>query len=272
MLNALVVLSILVLFAWYDALLAATRLLRPGSAFEAVESLSRHAVGWIFKILANYSAVRLDYGNLSGRELPERFLLVANHQSLLDIPVSMAVFRERSLRFVAKRELGGGIPFVSQLLRRQGHALIGRRGDATQAMRSISRFARRCAREGTSPVIFPEGTRSRDGFVGVFHTAGVRKILGESALPIVIAVLDGSWRVATMGGIMRNLRNAVFKVRVLSITAEVGSKGEVLAALEEARQLITRGLERLRAEDPASAPRPKIKKEGHHSTAPAKNR
>jgi 1-acyl-sn-glycerol-3-phosphate acyltransferase len=249
MLNAFVVVSIILLFAFYDILLFLSRFMMPHRAFETTERMAKRSVRHIFNLMSQYCRVRLDYENASGVELPPRFLLIANHQSLMDIPVAIALFPGRNLRFVAKRELGDGIPFVSLILRSQGHALIRRAGDAAQAMRSIRRFARRCEREGTCPVVFPEGTRSRDGEVGVFHTAGVRKVLDETPLPIVSAVFEGGWRVAKMKGVLRNLGGARFRVRVLSVTRTLTAKREVLEAIASARQAIAADLEGMRAED-----------------------
>jgi 1-acyl-sn-glycerol-3-phosphate acyltransferase len=248
MLNALVMLAIIEIFICYDMLLGLTRLLDPGRAFEAIEGLARRASWQIFALMRGYRQVRLDYENLSGRELPERFLLVTNHQSLLDIPLCILLFPGHRLRFVAKRELGTGLPFVSLLLRMQGHALVRRSGDATQAMRSLLRFARRCEREGSCPVVFPEGTRSRDGEMGAFHTAGVRKVLAETPLPMVVAVLDGGWRIARAESVIRNLKGARIRVRVLAVTPTIGAKREVLESLETARATIAEGLAELRAE------------------------
>jgi len=202
--------------------------------------------------MRSYCGVRLDFENVSGRELPERFLLIPNHQSLMDIPVCMALFPERMLRFVAKWELRQGIPFISLILRSQGHALIRRNGDASQAMRSIRRYARRCEREGTCPAIFPEGTRSPDGEVGAFHTAGVRRILGEAPLPIVVAALEGGWRIAKIKDIVRNLGEARFSVRVLSVTPVLSSKSDVIEAISAARREIAADLAKTRGATTAS--------------------
>jgi 1-acyl-sn-glycerol-3-phosphate acyltransferase len=114
-------------------------------------------------------------------------------------------------------------------------------------MRSIRRFARRCQREGTCPVIFPEGTRSPDGEVGVFHTAGVRKILEETPLPMVIAAIEGGWRVASVKGIVRDLKGSLFRVRVISVTAVLREKREVLEAISRAREEIAAGLADMRS-------------------------
>lgn len=239
MLNSLVVVAIMALFAWYEVILALSSLLPPRKAQAAAEGLARRSVGRIFSLMRHYCGVRLVYENRSGRALPERFLLVANHQSLMDIPISIALFPGHRLRFVAKKELGSIVPFVSRLLRFQGHAIVKRQGEASEAMRTISRYARRCAREGTCPVIFPEGTRSRDGAIGPFHTAGVRKILAEEALPVVVAAYDGAWRVASLKGLFGALGGACFKVRVLSISQPLSAKAEVLAAIAGARERIS---------------------------------
>jgi 1-acyl-sn-glycerol-3-phosphate acyltransferase len=246
MLNFLVIVSIIILFSYYEILLTLFRLLAPGRAFETTEGFAHRAVRHIFRLMHFYCGVDLEYENLSGIDLPERFLLVANHQSLMDIPVCIALFPRRMLRFVAKWELRVGIPFVSFILRTQGHALVRRNGEATQAMRSIRRYARRCRRENTCPVIFPEGTRSPDGEVGVFHTAGVRKILEETALPLVVAVLDGGWKVANMEGIARNLNGARFRIHVLRVTPTLSAKKEVLDAVSRAREEIATALAALR--------------------------
>ncbi len=250
MLNALVMVSIILLFACYDFLLPASRLFSPRRSFETTERYTKLAIRHIFSLMASYCGVRLSFENLSGQELPERFLLVTNHQSLMDIPVCMKLFPTRILRFVAKLELRQGIPFISLILRSQGHALIRRRGDATQAMHAIRRYARRCEREGTCPVIFPEGTRSRDGKIGVFHTAGIRRILEETPLPVVVAALEGGWRVAKVKDIPRNLSKAHFLVRVLTVTSTLSAKKEVLAAVSAAREKIAAELTRLREEGP----------------------
>jgi 1-acyl-sn-glycerol-3-phosphate acyltransferase len=248
MLNGLVVTSIIVLFIYYEILLDICRLLNPGRAFEITEGIARRSVRHIFKLMRAFCRVRLEFENLSGRELPERFLLIANHQSLMDIPVCIASFSDRRVRFVAKRRLGWGVPFVSRILRSQGHALIERSGDATHTMRSLLRFARRCEREGTCPIIFPEGTRSLDGAVGVFHTAGVRKILAETYLPIVVAVFEGGWRIAKLADLFSKLDGARFRVRVISITPPLSAKMEVLDAISRAREDIVVGLAAMRSE------------------------
>jgi len=249
MLNGLVIFAILVLFGYYEILLFLSNFLPPGEAFSANERLLKRAAHQIFNLFGFRRRASFRLEDSSGRELPERFLLVSNHQSLMDIPVLVDLLGGRKLRFVAKRELGTGFPFVSTVLRRQGHALIRRDGDAAQAMRALVRFARRCEEDGTCPVIFPEGTRSKDGQVGAFHTAGVRKILAETPLPVVAAAMDGGRRVARAKDLFRNLQGIRYRVRILSVTEPLTAKREVLDAISRSREAIAACVAEMRAED-----------------------
>jgi 1-acyl-sn-glycerol-3-phosphate acyltransferase len=249
MLNGLVIIAILLIFFGYEVLLGLSRFLSPVRAFAWNERLFKRVAHQIFNLMGTYRKVSLAFENRSGRELPERFLLISNHQSLMDIPAFIELVSGRNLRFVAKRELGKGFPFVSNILRTQGHALVERDGDASQAMRAILRFTRRCEKECTCPVIFPEGTRSRDGDLGIFHTAGVRKILTETPLPVVVAVIDGGWRIAGARAMLRNLRGVRFRVRVLSVSQPLSAKKEVLEGIARAHDDIELGLATMRKEE-----------------------
>jgi hypothetical protein len=63
---------------------------------------------------------------------------------------------------------------------------------------------------------------------------------------MVVAVLEGGWRIATMMDLLRNLRGARFHVRVVSVTEALSAKREVLAALKLARDEIAAGLVAIR--------------------------
>jgi 1-acyl-sn-glycerol-3-phosphate acyltransferase len=71
--------------------------------------------------------------------MPDRCIVVSNHQSLLDIPILMHYFEpDRRLLFVAKKELGNGIPLISSVLRVGGHALIDGGWKATKLKTLLS--------------------------------------------------------------------------------------------------------------------------------------
>ena len=63
-------------------------------------------------------------------------------------------------------------------------------------MDAIAEMASEAERRDVSVVIFPEGTRSRTGELGDFRVGGLATIMEAAPnLPIVPAVIEGSWRV-----------------------------------------------------------------------------
>jgi 1-acyl-sn-glycerol-3-phosphate acyltransferase len=123
--------------------------------------------------------------------LPDGPLVFAsNHESALDIWV---LFKElpRSFRFIAKQELFR-IPIFGWYLAVGGHVPVDR-GHPTRAVESLRR-AGALVREGTSLVVFPEGTRSRDHRVHAFKK-GPFAVAMEAGVPLIPVALSGSGRV-----------------------------------------------------------------------------
>lgn len=115
---------------------------------------------------------------------------MANHQSYMDIPVLFG-FLPVQFRIIAKESLFR-IPFMGWHLTRAGNIPINRT-NRREAMRSIAKAAERI-REGTSVVIFPEGTRSRNGALQAFK-AGSFKLAVSAGVPIVPLTIIGTCRV-----------------------------------------------------------------------------
>ncbi|MCE1196887.1 1-acyl-sn-glycerol-3-phosphate acyltransferase [bacterium] len=207
------------------------------------------AINLIFSMFRQYRGFSITLENRLPGPLPKRFLVISNHQSLLDIPIIMHVLPRGSYaRFVAKRELGFGVPLISLLLRTSGHCLIRRRGDALQAMRTVTSMANRCKREGTIPVIFPEGTRSRTGELGTFHSAGTRKILEVEPLPILVVAMDGGWDVSKLTDFMRSFGKKPYRVRFIEVLPAPEGRKAALETLEKSRELIDGSLAAMRGE------------------------
>lgn len=200
----------------------------------------------LLQIFRTYFHFRFLADPADRKKLPDRCLILANHQSLMDIPILMAHLDGARLRFVAKAELASHVPVVAPVLRSDGHCLIVRGGKSLHVMESIDRFARRVQENGWLPVIFPEGTRSRDGRLGRFHAAGVRRFLDDAPMPVAVFAMDGGWQYADLNGIIRNLRNGFYKVKLVGIFPPPSGKQEQLRVLEEAERRIAAQLDEWR--------------------------
>lgn len=122
------------------------------------------------------------------------YVIIANHQSLFDIAIIGGHLFSNFPKYVAKKELGRGIPSISLNLKRGGNALIDRK-DRRQSLRAIKEMATTAQERDVSVVIFPEGTRSRDGALGEFKRAGsVMLLRSADQLPVVPMAIDGAWR------------------------------------------------------------------------------
>ena len=137
--------------------------------------------------------MRVDVAGLE-RLIPGRsYLFVANHQSIYDIPILFWSLPYQ-LRIIAKESLGR-FPFLGWHLRRTGHMLVDRKRPDRAAIFS---WASQLTLTGLSLIVFPEGTRSRNGRVGRFKGGGFYLAL-EGGMPVVPVSVIGSRHVMLKG-------------------------------------------------------------------------
>lgn len=126
---------------------------------------------------------RIRYSGKENRKQGKRYIIVSNHQSMLDITLMYKL--PLVFRWVSKREVLK-IPFIGWLLALHGDILI-KRGSASSA-KAMLKGCKIWLDRKVSIAIFPEGTRSKDGQVhgfkeGAFLLAKMNKV---AILPIVI--------------------------------------------------------------------------------------
>lgn len=115
-------------------------------------------------------------------------LYVANHQSYLDIPLIMG-FLPKFKGFVAKIELAK-MPIVSGWMKAIGSLFLDRTS-IRQSMQVILEGIE-MLKNGSTLVIFPEGTRSKDGLVDEFKK-GSLQLAVKSGVPVVPVTIDGTY-------------------------------------------------------------------------------
>ena len=145
------------------------------------------------RLILRTTGVTVDVMGLE-RLVPGRtYIFVSNHQSIYDIPILFASVPYQ-LRIIAKASLGY-FPFLGWHLRRTGHMLVNR---ARPQPSAIFSWASALTSRGLSLMLFPEGTRSRDGSVRPFKGGGFYLAL-EAGLPVVPLSVIGSRHVMVKG-------------------------------------------------------------------------
>lgn len=152
----------------------------------------------------------------SGREnLPkdQPIIFVSNHQSMFDISPIEWYLSVHHPKFISKIELGKGIPSVSYNLKKGGSALIDRR-NPKQALPEIKKLAEYIEKNNHSAVIFPEGTRSKDGKLKPFKDTGLKVLLKYSPSALIVPItINNSWKLLKNGTFPLSLGTA-FELKV----------------------------------------------------------
>ena len=194
------------------------------------------------------AGARIDARGLEHVSGPEGRILIANHQSFLDIWALMAAL-PASVRFVAKGELGR-IPIFAAATRAAGHVFIDR-SDPAGAGALIRHAGERVRGDGLSLVLFPEGTRSDDGRLGRFKR-GTFTLAIEMQADLVPVAIDGGNRVLGRGG--KRVRPGTIHIRCSDPIPLAGmTSADRPALMERARDEIRRQLEAIRSEGDGDA-------------------
>lgn len=182
---AIALLFLIGLFGW---LLPMTLLLAPfGKHTEAM----RHRLMWrACRFAARHlPETKLEVKGEKEAEWQRPSVLVSNHQSSLDL-LCLLMLSPRLVVVTNQRQWRNAL--YGAVIRRLNFLPIDMGFDAMQQQ------VGRLAKEGYSVVIFPEGTRSRNGRLGRFHQ-GAFALAAHLKLPLVPVVLHGTDRIFPKG-------------------------------------------------------------------------
>jgi 1-acyl-sn-glycerol-3-phosphate acyltransferase len=126
-------------------------------------------------------------------------IFIANHQSSFDISPLSWFLRKYHPKFISKIELTRGLPSISFNLKYGGAANIDRK-DPRQSISEIVKLGVNMKEKNWSAVIFPEGTRSKDGKVKTFQSAGIAALLKKCPNALLVPVaIKNSWKLVRYG-------------------------------------------------------------------------
>ncbi|MES0396023.1 MAG: lysophospholipid acyltransferase family protein [Syntrophobacteria bacterium] len=155
-----------------------------------------HLMGRLWgRILLFAGGVKVRVEGLQNIDPDQTYVFAANHQSQFDI-FALLAHLPTQFRWLAKKELFR-IPFLGVGMKGAGYIPIDR-SNRREAFRSLDLAAAR-VREGTSIVIFPEGTRTVDGTLQSFKKGGFHLAI-KSKRPIVPVSLSGTFAILPKKG------------------------------------------------------------------------
>lgn len=126
-------------------------------------------------------------------------IIVSNHQSMYDISPISWLMRKYHPKFISKIELGKGLPGISFNLRHGGSVLIDRK-NPRQSLPALKAFAGYIEQHRYAAVIFPEGTRSKDGTPGQFAPTGLQILCKNAPSAYIVPMtINNAWKITRWG-------------------------------------------------------------------------
>ena len=114
------------------------------------------------------------------------YVIVSNHQSLLDILILFRLFKH--FKWVSKTEIFR-VPVIGWIMILNKYIKV-KRGDKKSILKMME-TCKKVLKSGISILMFPEGTRSVDGNLGVFKDGAFNLAL-ETQTDILPIIIDGT--------------------------------------------------------------------------------
>jgi 1-acyl-sn-glycerol-3-phosphate acyltransferase len=189
---------------------------------DLILDLARAWSRWV----TSFAGVKIIVENRAHLVPGQPYVFMANHASSLDIwAVFVAI--PRRVRLIAKKQLAR-IPFFGWVMW-AGRFIFIDRQNGVAARRSIDEAGRRI-HDGDSVLLFPEGTRSRDGTLGPFKKGGFHLAI-KAGVPIVPVALRGTRALMPAGSIL--LRSGTMTVVIGEPIATQGLSDDERTTLDE---------------------------------------
>ena len=202
------------------------------------------ARAWARSILS-VSRVKVTVDGLSKIDPSRSYIFMSNHQSNFDIPVLLSDL-PKQFRWLAKAELFK-IPIFGRGMRGAGYISIDR-SDRVSAFQSLARAAE-TIHSGTSVMIFPEGTRSKDGRLLPYKKGGFVMAV-DAQVPIVPIVIEGTYDIMPKGRLLIRPRPVV-----VTICEKIDTRGFSRKTKEKVMDQVRRAMQEIQSGAPHGGPR-----------------
>lgn len=184
------------------------------------------------------SRIKVTVNGLANIDPTQSYVYMSNHQSNFDIPVLLACLPVQ-FRWLAKAELFK-IPIFGRAMRGAGYVKIDRFNQQS-AFESINEAAAKM-KDGVSVMIFPEGTRSRDGKIRSFKKGGFVMAV-DAGVPIAPIVLKGTRAIMEKSSLRINTGEVSLNIETPIATADYTRENKD-DLIESVRAVIRAGFEK----------------------------
>ncbi|HTH53426.1 MAG TPA: lysophospholipid acyltransferase family protein [Edaphobacter sp.] len=143
---------------------------------------------WIANAGVRAAGIRIEVTGLENVPAGRPCIFMCNHVSNLDPPVVLPMIPGRSSVFLKKELMS--IPILGRAMR-MGQFIPVERGGKRDAAQASVRAAEEAFRDGLNILVFPEGTRSRDGRLANFKK-GPFFLAMETQAPVIPVAISGT--------------------------------------------------------------------------------
>ncbi len=157
----------------------------------------------------------------------QSYVFVANHQGMFDILLIYG-YLGRNFKWMMKKQLRR-VPFLGVACQAAHHIFVDRSGP--HAIKDTCDRAREILKEGMSMTIFPEGSRTFTGHMGVFRRSAFM-LADELQLPVCPLTINGSFNIMPR---MRDGHFVVWHPLTLTIHKPIEPVGQGKDNLEHLR-------------------------------------
>lgn len=188
------------------------------------------------KIFCWLTFVRVKVHREGQVEKNKSYVFVANHQGAFDI-FAIYGYLGHNFRWMMKKSLEK-IPLVGYACRVSGHIYVDNSTPA--GVRRTMETAEQRLAGGMSVVVFPEGSRTRDGKMHAFRR-GAFTLAVEFGLPVVPVTIDGAYRVFRRGTYLPHPGSIKLTIHEPILPGE-GGKHELAELMEKSAAAVASAL------------------------------
>jgi 1-acyl-sn-glycerol-3-phosphate acyltransferase len=193
---------------------------------------------WVMSLSRVVLGIRLEIEGLDRFGRKDAYVFMANHVSFLDGPLLFYVV-PRLLRVIIKKSVFR-LPVLGQGMRFVGFVPVDRKG-IRGGKASIDLASRLMRERGYPFLIFPEGTRSRDGRIQPFRRGGFFLAMAAGA-PIVPVSINGTFELMPKGSFIAR-RGTILVVFHPPIPVEGYNRGNLEGLMAAVKAAIKSGLD-----------------------------